>query len=165
MARGNQRSSTLTAQVGGGFSGSLSLTAAGSPDGVTVSFDPPTIPGSGSANVIISVARGTPTGTYPITITSSGNGVVKTTTLTVTVTAEVLLTWSPSTSADVIGYNVARSDNPGSGYVQLNSALIPGTTYVDGTAQSGHKYYYVAMAVASTGSQSAASNEASAEVQ
>jgi hypothetical protein len=164
MARGNQRSSTLTTQFGGGFAGSLTLTATGAPQGVTVSFDPQSVPGSGSSNVTVSVAAGTPTGSYPITISGSGSGLVKTTTLTVIVTAEVLLTWNPSTSADVVGYNVARSDSPGSGYVQLNSALISGTSYVDDTAQSGHTYYYVAMAVDSAGLESAASNEAPAEV-
>jgi hypothetical protein len=163
-ARGNQRSTTLTAQTGGSFDGSLALTATGAPQGVTVSFDPPSVDGSRSSNVTVSVAHGTPTGTYSITISGTGSGLDKTTTLTVTVTAEVLLTWNASTSGDVIGYNVARSDTSGSGYVRLNSELVSGTSYVDDTAQSGHTYYYVATAVNAAGLESAPSGEASAEV-
>jgi len=163
MARGNQRLSTLNTQVGGSFSGSLALSAAGAPDGMTVTFDPPSVAGSGSSNVTVSVARGTPTGTYAITISGNGGGLNKTTTLTVVVSAEVLLTWTASTG-DVIGYNVSRSDTSGAGYVRLNSESISGTSYIDNAAQSEHTYYYVVTAVSSTGVESPPSEEASADV-
>lgn len=162
--RGKQVSSTLTAQTGGSFAGSLTLAATGAPRGVTVSFDPPTVSGSGSSNVTVSIAPGAPTGQYTITLTGSADRINKTTTLIVTVTAEVLLTWNASTSGDVIGYNVARSDTSGSGYARLNSELVSGTSYVDGTAESGHTYYYVTTAVNAAGVESTPSGEATADV-
>jgi len=164
MSRGNQGSSTITTQVGGSFTGSLNFSAAGVPEGVTVSFDPQSVAGSGSSIVIVNVAHGTSTGTYPITISGSGDSLSKATTLSLIVTAEVLLTWDPSTSGDVIGYNISRSETSGGGYVRLNSELISGTAYTDDTVQSGHTYYYVAAAVNSSGVESARSDEASAEV-
>jgi hypothetical protein len=52
------------------------------PSGVTSSFSPASITGSGTSHFNLSVARGAPTGTYPITITGTGGGVTKSTTLT-----------------------------------------------------------------------------------
>ncbi len=164
MSRGNQSSSTITTQVGGSFTGSLTFSAAGAPEGVTVSFDPPSVAGSGSSIVTVSVAQRTSTGSYPITISGNGDSLNTTTTLTVIATAEVLLTWDPSTSGDVVGYSISRSETSGGGYVRLNSDLTSGTSYTDDTVQSGHTYYYVATAVNSIGVESIASNEAFAEV-
>ena len=121
------KSSTITTQVGGSFTGSLTFSAAGAPEGVTVSFDPPSVAGSGSSIVTVSVAQRTSTGSYPITISGNGDGLNTTTTLTVIATAEVLLTWDPSTSGDVVGYSISRSETLGGGYVRLNSDLTSGT--------------------------------------
>jgi hypothetical protein len=77
----------------------------------------------------------------------------------------VVLTWDASTSADVVGYNVYRSDVSGGPYTLLN-ASIPGSTltYTDETVQAGTTYYYVVTAVNTEGIESAYSNEASALV-
>ena len=164
VVRGNQGSSTLTATVAGGVNNSLVLAASGAPDGVSLTFDPGTIPAPGSSNLIVAVASRMPTGTYSIEVGGNENGVQRNAVLTLTVLAEVFLTWEASSSADVIGYNVARSESSGSGYVQLNTGLISETSYVDNTAQSGHTYYYIARAVDSAGRESAGSNEAAADV-
>jgi fibronectin type 3 domain-containing protein len=97
-------------------------------------------------------------------VAGAANGIEKKETLTLTVVAEVLLTWAASSSADVIGYNVARSTTSGSGYTRLNSSLIPDLSFTDLTAESGHRYYYVATAVNSAGAESPTSNEAIADV-
>jgi len=77
----------------------------------------------------------------------------------------VVLTWDASTSPDVVGYNVYRSDVSGGPYTLLD-ASIPGSTltYTDRTVQAGMTYYYVVTAVNSEGNESLYSNEASALV-
>lgn len=67
----------------------------------------------------------------------------------------VSLSWSPSPSQNVSGYNVYRSVTSNSGYVKLNSSLLNGTTYTDATSQPGTTYYYVATAVDISGNESA----------
>ncbi|MGB2957551.1 MAG: M20/M25/M40 family metallo-hydrolase, partial [Bacteroidota bacterium] len=60
---------------------------------------------------------------------------------------EVVLSWSPPKETDLLGYNVFRSTAPGGPAVQLNSAILQDTVFVDNTAQNGVYYYYHAIAV------------------
>jgi hypothetical protein len=55
------------------------------PSGVTGSFSPTSITGSGTSDFTLTVSRTAPTGTYPITIKGTGGGITHTTTLTFTV--------------------------------------------------------------------------------
>jgi hypothetical protein len=73
------------------------------------------------------------------------------------------LAWSASTSSNVAGYNVYRGVKAGGPYVKLNSSLVVGISYSDGTVLAGQTYYYVTTAVDST-NESAYSNEAQAVV-
>ena len=75
----------------------------------------------------------------------------------------VALSWVASTSS-VAGYNVYRSTVSGSQYIKLNASLLNGLTYTDTTVQSGTIYYYVTTAVDASGTESAYSNQASANV-
>jgi len=89
VAPGNQGTSTITTTAKNGFNSSISLSATGAPSGVTVGFNPATIPapGSGTSTMTITVASGTTAGTYPITVTGTGGGVQQSTTVTLTVTS------------------------------------------------------------------------------
>jgi len=91
----------------------------------------------------------------PQTVSLSGAG-----------THDVILSWTASTTAGVVGYNVYRGTTSGGPYpTELNSAPINGTTYTDETVQAGQTYYYVVTAVASNDvTQSADSNQVSAPV-
>ena len=60
---------------------------------------------------------------------------------------KVKLSWKPSDSKHVIGYNVYRSNQPRGGYNRINRVLDPNTTFTDRTVVGGHKYYYLATAV------------------
>jgi hypothetical protein len=66
---------------------------------------------------------------------------------------QVDLSWSPSTSVGVSGYNVYRGATAGS-YAKVNPSLVPGTAYADTTAAPGATYYYAATAVDSSGEES-----------
>jgi hypothetical protein len=74
------------------------------------------------------------------------------------------LTWTASTSPNVIGYNVYRRVLPNDSYVKVNSALITQMTYVDTAVVAGHTYAYVATAVDSSSTESSYSNEAPATI-
>ena len=155
----------LTTFVAEGSQNSVSLTSTGAPAGTTVSFDPPTIQGSGSSTMTIAVGAATHTGSYSMVVTGSAGGIQKTTQLTLNVTAQVLLHWDRSESGDIVGYNIARSTTRNQGYTRINSSLITDTSYDDQTVQSGHTYYYLATAVDAEGNESAPSNMATAEVE
>jgi fibronectin type 3 domain-containing protein len=77
----------------------------------------------------------------------------------------VELTWNPSSSLDVVGYNIYRGTISGM-YSQLNSSPLAVTSYSDSTVQSGQSitYYYVVTSVSSTGVESTDSNQAFAVV-
>jgi len=74
----------------------------------------------------------------------------------------VLLSWHPSSSSGVVGYNVYRA-SPGTAYILVYSAMN-GLNCTDGTVQSGQTYTYVVTAVNSAGEESAESGSATAVV-
>jgi hypothetical protein len=80
------------------------------------------------------------------------------------VTHRVLLSWTPSTSANVTGYNIYRGTTSGGAYAKVNSAPVVGVTYTDTTVQSGETYYYVATAIDNSNNESVYSNQAQAAV-
>jgi uncharacterized membrane protein len=71
-----------------GFNNSITLAASGAPFGVTISFNPATIPapGVGNSTMSIVVFGTTRAGNYPITVTATGGGNKQTVTVTLTVT-------------------------------------------------------------------------------
>jgi hypothetical protein len=166
VVQGYQGTSTITTIVSGGFSSAISLSASGVPTGTTVGFNPQTIPapGSGQSTMTITVGPSTPTGTYPITVTGNGGGTQQMVVVNLTVTAQVILSWTPSVSGGIAGYNAYRSTTSGGPYVKLNSSLIPTTNYNDLLVQSGLTYYYVTTAVNNQQMESSYSNQATATV-
>ena len=66
------------------------------------------------------------------------------------------LSWSASTSGDVVGYNVYRGPN-GTTWSKINSNLVSPTLYSDSTVASGTKYYYATTAVNASGDESSKS--------
>jgi hypothetical protein len=112
----------------------------------------PSAAGNDTGNVsVTSSATATPT-----TILLSGTGIQP-------ASHTVTLSWTASTST-VSGYNVYRSATNGSGYVKINSSLLPGLSYEDTAIQSGTTYYYVATAVDPSGNESSDSNQATAVI-
>ncbi|MGD0629406.1 MAG: protease pro-enzyme activation domain-containing protein [Terracidiphilus sp.] len=85
LYRGQSGYAVVTITASGGFDSAVSLSATGIPSGVTGSFSPTSITGSGSSDFTLSVSRRAPLGTYPITITGTSGGTSHSTTLTFTV--------------------------------------------------------------------------------
>lgn len=74
----------------------------------------------------------------------------------------VSLNWSPSSSPDVVGYNLYRSTSNGGPYSKINSSPITGTSYVDSNVSTAPTYFYVATTVGDSGVESTFSNQAEA---
>ena len=62
---------TLTTPTTGGFNSAINSTASGQPNGVSVSFIPSTITGTGSSAVSFQAAPTVPAGSYPITLSGT----------------------------------------------------------------------------------------------
>jgi kumamolisin len=85
LDRGQSGYAAVTIKASGGFDSAVALAATGIPSGVTGSFSPSSITGSGTSDFTLTVSRSAPTGTYPITITGTSGSTTHTTTLTFSV--------------------------------------------------------------------------------
>lgn len=85
---------TATVSIGAvsGFNSAVSLSASGQPTGVTISFNPASVTGSGSSVVTITNAGTAPTGIYPVIVTASGGQKTHTATTTLTVLSGPVIT-------------------------------------------------------------------------
>ena len=86
VVAGNSGSSTITSTVTGGFDSAVALTSSGAPSGVTVTFSPTSITGSGTSSMTIAVASTVAVGTYGITVTGTSGTTTETTSVSLTVT-------------------------------------------------------------------------------
>jgi hypothetical protein len=85
----------------------------------------------------------------------------------VAVQHSVSLGWTASTTSDVTGYYVYRSQTLGSGYGKLNPAspvAASTTQYTDSSVHAATTYYYVVTAVDSNGVESVNSSPATAPI-
>jgi len=98
VVAGSSGSSTITSTVVGGFDSAVALTASGLPTGVTATFSPTSITGSGTSSLTLATASTTTAGTYTITVTGTGGGITQTTSVALTVTAAATPTFSLSAS-------------------------------------------------------------------
>lgn len=73
------------------------------------------------------------------------------------------LSWQQGSNG-ILGYNVYRGTTSGGPYSQLNSSLLPASSYSDSTVQGGNTYYYVATEVGGSGEESSYSNETQAVI-
>lgn len=120
VVQGNSGSSTITSTVTGGFDSAVSLTAAGQPTGVTVTFSSGSITGTGTSTMTFTVATTTATGTYPITVTGTSGSTTETTTVSLTVTN---VTAGFSISASPTSISVDRGS---SGTVTITTSVTGG---------------------------------------
>jgi hypothetical protein len=134
-----------------GLSSPLNI-AAGSSIPVNVVFSPQT---TGAAAGTLEFAASP--SSSPMSVSLSGNGFVP-------LSHSVDVSWMPSTSSNVVGYNAYRSNQSGGPYMRLNPALLPSTSYTDLLVQSGENLFYVVTAVDANGNESIFSEEVTAAV-
>jgi len=125
--------------------------AAGKSVPFTVTFRPQA---SGTATASLSVLSDATSSAILETLTGSGNGAVQ---------HSVTLSWKPSSSSGVVGYNLYRATVSGGPYAQVASRDA-NSTYTDSSVSAGQTYFYVVTAVDGSGAESLNSNQAQAVV-
>jgi hypothetical protein len=123
--------------------------AAGQSKSFTVVFKPASS-GAATANLKFTTGMGT---TVSQSLTGTGAAASS---------HSVSLTWNPSSSAAVVGYNVYRGTVSGGPYAKVNSALESSTAYGDTSVLAGKTYFYVVTAVDGGGTESGFSNQVKA---
>jgi len=118
----------------------------------TVTFTPP---GNGVANGSVSFASNASNSPTIETFTGTGTPPPQ---------HSVNLSWTASTSQNIIGYNIYRSLTSGKQYSKINSVLNASTLYTDSTVLDGQTYYYVSTAVNSSNQESVYSNQTTAVI-
>lgn len=76
----------------------------------------------------------------------------------------VLVSWDPSATSDVVGYNLYRGSVSDGDFTLITPDPVTGTTFVDTDIIAGRQYYYFARAVDINYTKSVVSNQASAYV-
>jgi len=125
--------------------------AAGQSLPFTVTFRPQA---SGTATASLSFLSNATSSPTTEMMTGSGTGAVQHT---------VGLSWNPSNSTGVAGYNLYRSTVSGGPYTQIVSR-DNASTYTDNTVLGGQTYFYVVTSVDGSGTESVYSNQAQAVI-
>ena len=108
---------------------------------------------SGAASATITINSNSTTAPS-ISVSGTGGGAAH----------SVSLSWAPSSSTGVVGYNVYRGTISGGPYTKLTASPITSVLDSDSNVSSGQTYYYVVTAVDSSNNESADSNQAVASV-
>jgi hypothetical protein len=121
---------------------------------------PAGVKATASSNTTAFNLSGTPTTaasySFTVKVTGCGGGVAQASYKVVIqggVNHIVDLSWKPSSTKTVVGYNVYRSPNASS-WTKINSGLVGSTLYTDSNVSNGSTYYYSATSVDSTGKES-----------
>ena len=134
---------------------------------------PAGLSGVRSSSTTSFIIHGTPTtaATYGFSVTVKGcGGHTSTKSYRVSINLALMqhlvgLSWSPSTSSNIIGYNVYRATVSGGPYSRINSGgLVASSLYDDGTVKSGTNYFYTVTTVNSSGVESLFCNQVKAAV-
>jgi cellulose 1,4-beta-cellobiosidase len=99
VMQGTAATSSVTVGTFNGFDSAVALTISGLPAGVTASFSPTSVTGSGGSTLTFTAAATATVGAATVTITGTSGSTVETATMTLTVTAEpnFTITVSPTT--------------------------------------------------------------------
>jgi len=134
VVQGSSTSYTVTVTPSGGFTGTVSFSVSGLPAGAAATFNPTSVPGSGTSTMSVTTSSTTPTGSYPLTIAGTSGTLTHTASVTLVVTAPVTpnfsLSASPASHSVVQGastsYTVTITPSGGfTGSVTLSASGLP----------------------------------------
>src|SRR5258706_4351180 len=134
VVQGSSTSYTVTVTPSGGFTGTVSFSVSGLPPGAAATFNPTSVPGSGTSTMSVTTSSPTPTGSYPLTITGTSGTQTHTASVTLVVTDPVTpnfsLSASPASQSVVQGastsYTVTITPSGGfTGSVTLSASGLP----------------------------------------
>jgi endoglucanase len=127
IAQGGSGSDTISIIDAGGFTGSVTLTASGLPNGVTATFG--TNPATGSSALTLTASTTAPLGTATITITGSSGSLTPSTT-TITLTIGPSETGSFSLSASPANLSIAQGGTASETITVTDSGGFNGTVTI-----------------------------------
>jgi len=134
VVQGSSTSYTVTVTPSGAFTGTVSFSVSGLPAGAAATFNPTSVPGSGTSTMSVTTSSTTPTGSYPLTIAGTSGTLTHTASVTLVVTAPVTpnfsLSASPASQSVVQGastsYTVTITPSGGfTGSVTLSASGLP----------------------------------------
>lgn len=163
-------SQVVTLSNTGGASLSISsvgFTGVDAGDFTEVDTCSPAVAAGGTCTIaILFTPAASGTRTAALSIADNASGSPQSVSLSGSGTHDVMLSWTASATAGVMGYNVYRGTTTGGeSSTPLNSAPICDSTFADENVTAGATYYYHVTAIAAnTATQSAASNETAATV-
>src|SRR5579875_1880398 len=108
---GSTGTSTITIGAVDGFDSAVSLSASGLPSGVTVSFNPTSVTGSGSSTATFTVGSSVAAGSYSITLTGTSGSTTHSTTVTLTVSSSTKSNYTISANPSAITISRGTSGN------------------------------------------------------
>ena len=82
------------------------------------------------------------TQTATLTLTDNASGSPQSIGLSGKGTHDVILSWRPSATPGIAGYNIYRSTTSKAGSNPLNTSPLTGTSYADTKVQAGQEYWY-----------------------
>ena len=90
VTEGGNSSTTYTTTITAvnGFTGTVSLSVSGMPSGVTTSFNPTSVTGSGHSTLSVSASSQATVGTYPLTIKGTSGSLIHSATVTLVVNSQ-----------------------------------------------------------------------------
>jgi len=135
VAAGQKASYSVSIGALNGFSGSVSLSAAGLPSGATAAFSPASVAGSGSSTLSIATSTATPRSTYTVTVQGTSGSLAHAVSMTLVVAGPdfALVASPPSLSVTQGGTGTSTISlsnlNGFKGTVSLSTTGVPtGTT-------------------------------------
>ncbi len=130
--QGSPTSYTVTLNPISGYSGTVTFSASGMPAGVSASFNPVSLTGSGSTALNITTAFSTTPGTYPLTITGTDGTLTHTTSVSLVITPAGDFQMTTSIASQTVnpgqntGYGITiTSVNGFAGVVSLSVSGLP----------------------------------------
>ena len=109
LTAGDSGSTTISLQSTGGFAGTVDLTTASSPDGLTISCAPSSITGSQTSTCTLGSSTA---GSYAVTIAGTSGNLVHTASVSVEVTPPVVLPdFSLAADPAAVSFNAGESDS------------------------------------------------------
>jgi Galactose oxidase-like, Early set domain/PKD domain len=127
---GDSTSYTATVTAGAGFTGTVSFSVSGLPQGATASFNPGSVASSGSTAMSVSTSGTTPAGSYTLTIAATSGVLTHTANVTLVVNGDFSIATTPASRTISRGgsatYTVTIAAGPGfAGAVNLSVTGLP----------------------------------------
>jgi hypothetical protein len=156
IARGSSGTSTISANAINGFPGTVNLTSASTPSGLTLSIGPPRIncvPCGGSSTLTISTTSTTPTGLYNVNVTGTNGALSHSLIIQVAITP---ITFTLSDTETFTGVTVQTSgtlsvDSPANAFTVSGTVTVVATNATTGVTLFSKTYTVTRLPFGSSG--------------